>query len=290
MPVMLTDPFGLCPPVAQNRDSSDSQDTKSGGPSATDSGDLTEADPQGAAGGTCQSSPWYFTLGGGGGGWGSWGGAAGGLDGGYNGDDSGFGVGSPIGFGGGIGSQLELVQFAFTPTGVYRFSATVNNEPVWLTGVLYGNSDLLSLLAGFQAPSGNGGGGRGVSNRPTGNPCLKSYSSSTLGKVVGLVSPVTLISDAKEVWMEWTLLPAAKYATLTGLKNASSAVGNTELLSLTNPGASVTIEAPTAAGIDALESAAANPITLLAIPFATAFDAGMRNTCSQLPNFMPPKF
>jgi hypothetical protein len=65
MPVMLIDPFGLCPPVAQNRESIDSQDSKSGGPSATDSADLAEADPQGAAGGSCQSAPWYYGGGGG---------------------------------------------------------------------------------------------------------------------------------------------------------------------------------------------------------------------------------
>jgi hypothetical protein len=43
----------------------------------------------------------------------------------------------------------------------------------------------------------------------------------------------------------------------------------------------VIIEAPTAARIETLESA--SPIGLLTIPFATAMDAGVRNTCSQLP-------
>jgi RHS repeat-associated protein len=119
----------------------------------------------------------------------------------------------------------------------------------------------------------------------TGNACLASYNASALGKIVGLVSPVTLISQAKDVWMEWTLLPATKIATLSTLKSVSSAVGNSEFGSITGAGPTVTIEAPTAAGIDAFESTAANPVTWLVVPFATAFDAAMRNTCSQLPNF-----
>jgi RHS repeat-associated protein len=70
MPVMLTDPFGTCPAVAENRDSDQPQDSKAGGPSATASSEEADADPQGP-GGNNQScpgtAPWYYTIGGGGG-------------------------------------------------------------------------------------------------------------------------------------------------------------------------------------------------------------------------------
>lgn len=150
MPVMLTDPFGQTPScnTVKNHDTSQPQDSKSGrGPSASDSGGEADPDPQGQT--DCQQTPWYDTIGGGG--MDPFFGAGGGvgyLDGGYNGDDGGMGVGSPIGYGGGIGSQLDVLALAFTPTSSFQYYATENNEPVLMTGYIYGNSDLLALLGG----------------------------------------------------------------------------------------------------------------------------------------------
>jgi RHS repeat-associated protein len=65
MPVMLTDPFGTCPAVAQDRHSDDSRDANSGGgPSATESSEGPWADPEPQQnGGPCPGAvPWYFTI------------------------------------------------------------------------------------------------------------------------------------------------------------------------------------------------------------------------------------
>jgi RHS repeat-associated protein len=192
MPLTLIDPLGLCPPVVQNRDSSDSQDTKSGGPSATDSEDLTEADPQGAAGGTCQSSPWYY--GGGGGGGFS-------LDGGYNGDDSGFGVGFPAGASGGIGGPTFLLTTSEVPNPDWWTTGCIEafdcgNIPAFLEVQTY-------TLVGSLYPSGNGGGGGSRApflpsltpqqlQKPV--PCEKSTLGAEFGKATNNAS-TALIKD-----------------------------------------------------------------------------------------------
>ena len=163
MPAMLTDPFGTCPPVVQNHDPDDSQDAKSGGPSAADSSEGPGADPEppqhGA--GACASSPWYYNSVDGGA-WGGWaGGGAGGIDGGYNGDDSGFGVGSS--FGVSPGDPFSIITAAFTPTSWYcGYGVDCHGSPPNGMGwtPVYGNLGLLSLLGGPQdSSSGSGGGG-----------------------------------------------------------------------------------------------------------------------------------
>ena len=68
---------------------------------------------------------------------------------------------------------------------------------------------------------------------------------------------------------------------IAATKQVSSAIGNTEFLSVAG-GTSTVVTAPTAAGIDAAESASGPG--LLAIPFATAIDAGVRDFCSYLPD------
>jgi RHS repeat-associated protein len=67
MPVMLTDPVGTCPPVVQKHDPNQSEQSASGGPSATDPSEEEGADPGAPPQGTpgpCGGSPWYFMSGG----------------------------------------------------------------------------------------------------------------------------------------------------------------------------------------------------------------------------------
>src|SRR4029077_811067 len=97
-PMTLVDPSGLCPPTVQNHDTGDwPSGSWGGGPSML--GEAADPEPQAQP---CQSAPWYYGGGGGGGGVS--------LDGGYNGDDSGFGVGSQLGYGGGIGGAFDLMH------------------------------------------------------------------------------------------------------------------------------------------------------------------------------------
>jgi RHS repeat-associated protein len=154
MPVMLTDPAGLTPQCNTVKTNEAQPDHLTGGgpaPSESDR-DLGESDPGAPQQwpGCGSIPPWYDTSGGGGNDpfFGAGLGGVGYLDGGYNGDDSGTGVGSPLGYAGGIGSQLDILGLAFTPTDTFSYYGTVNNEPVLMTGYVYGNWDLLSLLAG----------------------------------------------------------------------------------------------------------------------------------------------
>jgi RHS repeat-associated protein len=148
MPVMLTDPFGLfppgtCPPVAQNRNSSDSQDSKSGGGPSAYAGDEAEADPEPQQLRGCGwSSPWY--EGGGGGGVSIDGGGV-------------FFPGDGAGGLTGIGTDpFSILDTAFTPTS-YQ---TVENPdcpnydcapgtPETINEPVYGNLWLLSLPSGW---------------------------------------------------------------------------------------------------------------------------------------------
>ena len=155
MPLVLTDPFGLCPPVVQNRDSSDSQDTKSGGPSPTDSGDPAEADPQGVAGGgSCQSAPWYFTLGGGGGDGALGGGIGGGgvsIDGGgaFSPGDGTWGLTGIGNVGNNALAGGSGVLWVWTPGGTVSSAAGTADYPGYFT---------LITLPGFNSADDSGGG------------------------------------------------------------------------------------------------------------------------------------
>ncbi len=103
IPVILSDSLGLTPSCnTAKTNESQPDNTSAGGPSATES-DSDLADPEAPQQGSgCTVSPWYYSDGGGGG--------VAGLDGGYNGDDSGFGVGSPLGYGGGMAGAIEFDQ------------------------------------------------------------------------------------------------------------------------------------------------------------------------------------
>lgn len=115
------------------------------------------------------------------------------------------------------------------------------------------------------------------------NNCLNKFQSSTLGKVNNFFSAINGIVNVKEAWPDWTVVPGAKAATVYAVSKASTAIGNTEFLSITG-GESTIITAPTAAGINAVESSSAGPAGLLLIPFATAIDAGVRDFCSYNPD------
>src|SRR4029077_7870631 len=116
MPVVFMDPAGTCPPTVQNLqpDASERGDY-TGDPSASGY-EMAGPDPQGNSQ-PCAGTFWNpWTT------WGTWGGGAGGLDGGYNGDDSGFGIGSPIGVS--PGDSFSGTTAALTPT--YTFTGSAN--------------------------------------------------------------------------------------------------------------------------------------------------------------------
>jgi len=122
-----------------------------------------------------------------------------------------------------------------------------------------------------------------VPGKPQVNNCLSNFQNSKFGTVNNFFSAINGIVNAKEAWPDWTVYPGAKAAFVYGASKASSAIGNTEFLSITG-GTSTVVMAPTAAGIEAVESSSAGPAGLLLVPFATAIDAGVRNTCSFLPD------
>jgi RHS repeat-associated protein len=152
MPVMLTDPAGLTPQcnTVKTHGSQPNEASDGGGPHTTESeSDLANPEPR-QQGSACNQSPWYDTIGGGGmDPFFGLGGGVGYLDGGYNGDDSGTGMGSPIG-GGGAAGAAGLVAMALTPT------IDCSDPSMWdycgANGLqtTYGNSGLLDLLS--QAP------------------------------------------------------------------------------------------------------------------------------------------
>ena len=140
MPVMLTDPFGTCPGgLAQNRDSDSnhSQDSKSGGPSNSDS---DSTDPQGIGSsippGPC---PGFTAQGGGGGGVSIDGGETGGPGSGLGSGGSGYPVGD--------GDVWGLIQ------------VPVRVGPAFIPGEDWGDRDLGFGL--FYLALGPGGGNSG---------------------------------------------------------------------------------------------------------------------------------
>jgi RHS repeat-associated protein len=158
MPVMLTDPFGTCPPVVQNHDNTDSKDTKAGGPSAADSSDgadaALEAPPQGTPGG-CGTPVWYYTISGGGNdpffgpGSGSiYGGSGSGSssNGSSSGDGGGLGFTPGTGGGGGMGPN-PLDDLLFGSSGLCSTFVDLGEGTVVSMGACGGDS------------SGAGGGG-----------------------------------------------------------------------------------------------------------------------------------
>lgn len=117
---------------------------------------------------------------------------------------------------------------------------------------------------------------------PNQDACMNSFKQSVVGKAARFFSPITGITEFRDAWPDWTVLPGAKIAILQAAKSVSSSLGDVEFYSLT-AGTTTTITAPTAALIEGGEQALSTPAALL-IPFATAMDAAARNTCAHLPN------
>jgi RHS repeat-associated protein len=165
MPVSIADPSGTCPPTVQNRDTGATQSSESGGGPSEPSGDAADPMPQGWGNPCGGGNPWYP-------GWGGWGGGAGGLDGGYNGDDSGFGVGSPVGVS--PGDPFSMIGAALTPTGGHWVSGDCaiqggdgcllgtqewvdDYDNSWLLGLFGGNNSGIALAKSLLAQIAKGG-------------------------------------------------------------------------------------------------------------------------------------
>jgi RHS repeat-associated protein len=146
-----------------------------------------------------------------------------------------------------------------------------------------------------QTPPGTGGGGllgpprtAILSNAPNNNSskqtpqqkCLDSFYNSKLGATTKFFSAVNLITNFNSAWPDWTVIPGAKAALVGALKYASNSLGGVEALSVTG-GSSMIVPGAVAAAIDTAESAAG--LGLLAIPIATAIDAGARQMCNDMP-------
>ena len=157
----------------------------------------------------------------------------------------------------------------------------VNFYPGLIGTLPFGQPTATPLVEGMVTPGANKG---SASAKRTDNTCLSGWSNSALGKTVQFFSVVNLVTDFKSAWPDWTVFPAVKLATATAVKSLSTAIGNTEFLSVTG-GSSTVIEGTAAAGIDAIESA--GPGGLLVIPIASAVDAGARSFCSSYPTAPP---
>jgi RHS repeat-associated protein len=156
MPVMLTDPFGTCPPTVKNRQPDASQSSESGGPSASDLAGEVSPDPQEGQPSPCGDGaiPWYYNSFGGGdwGGGGWWGSPGVSIDGGEV-FDPGDGASGLTGIGSG---PFSMIDAAFTPTSY----ETVDNPDCpngdcpggiaaeTMSVPVYGNLGLLALLGG----------------------------------------------------------------------------------------------------------------------------------------------
>ena len=111
--------------------------------------------------------------------------------------------------------------------------------------------------------------------------CRNSFSNSSLGEAVQFFSMINAITNFPNVWPEWTVFPGAKALAVAVLQSVSKTVGSTDFLSVAGSSVSTTILGEFANLIGAVE-AASGP-GLLAIPIATAVDAGVRQMCSQVP-------
>jgi len=131
--------------------------------------------------------------------------------------------------------------------------------------------------------SDGGGSGHGPAPSKSQAPqqkCLDSFYNSKLGAATKFFSAINLITNFNRAWPDWTVIPGAKAALVGALKYASNSLGGVEALSVTG-GPSVIVPGAVAAAIDTAESAAG--AGLLAIPIATAVDAGARQMCNEMP-------
>jgi hypothetical protein len=177
------------------------------------------------------------------------------------------------------------------PSGLCIINGQVYPDPCFsVTGTVNGGSG---------GSGGSGGGGGAIVITPLLPPpddpppvippnrdklqaqCLSSFYNSPLGATVKFFSLIDLITDFGNAWPDWTVLPAVKAGTIAVLQSLSNTVGSTDFLSVAGSSASTTILGEFAALIGAVE-AASGP-GLLAIPLATAVDAGVRQMCSQVP-------
>jgi RHS repeat-associated protein len=118
---------------------------------------------------------------------------------------------------------------------------------------------------------------------PQQSQCLNSFFNSTLGQVTKFISPVSLLADFKNNWMDWTVIPGAKAAAVEATRAVSKDLGSTEFLSVTGSVASKSLPGAAAAGVEFLEPLA-GALASEAIPPAAALDAGVRNMCASNPN------
>ncbi|HEX7961739.1 MAG TPA: hypothetical protein VF493_17590, partial [Terriglobales bacterium] len=111
--------------------------------------------------------------------------------------------------------------------------------------------------------------------------CIDNFSKTKLGKAVEFGSPLSVAPGWSEKWkknlVEWTILPPAKALGVWLLSKGSRAVGATEFLSIIT-GQSVTVAAPTEAGIGVMTRGAAK-IAPYAIGAATLTDIAVHSSC-----------
>jgi hypothetical protein len=86
--------------------------------------------------------------------------------------------------------------------------------------------------------------------------CLNAWSNSGLGKGVQFFSLYNLVTNFKNAWKEWTILPALKILSVNGLKATSNALEGGEVVSVTG-GTVEALSGPAASGLGSAVSAGA---------------------------------
>lgn len=172
------------------------------------------------------------------------------------------------------------------PSGLIWACTTIKGDTVC---VYYGDDQFTSSAGGGQltGPRADRGTDRldvkSLQEAAERNACLSQYNNSVVGQATQFLSLYDLATHANSLktWLEWTALPYTKVKLFTWTAAASRVLGNTEFWSLTSGATapSVTIEAPTAAGIETIESAGAY-VAPIAIIGATIADIQMHAACA----------
>jgi RHS repeat-associated protein len=105
-------------------------------------------------------------------------------------------------------------------------------------------------------PDWSGDPGAVLANNSVTSQCLADYNNSPAAKGVKFFSLYNLATNVKNAWPDWTVIPAIKITAAKIVDTVSQAIGNTEFWNVTTfPAEGPVVIAPTAAGIDAAETA-----------------------------------
>jgi RHS repeat-associated protein len=188
--------------------------------------------------------------------------------------------------------EIPVYGYGFGYIPYQSWSGSVNGTP-YTAGMVNWGWGIVPLGTGFDflggwMPGGNDGqgsdSGGGKASAPNNaqqskaQQCNAAINSIPGSKVVQFFSLYNLVTNFKNAWVDWTILPGLKIAALTGAKAVSSSIGGTQVLSVT--GGTSTVLSGQAAEVIGAGEAAGSEVATPAIALATEMDLAAHQGCN----------